>query len=298
MILLNFVTSDGLRLGIKQGRRVVDAGTSGRRLGIEAPSSMEELVAMGKPGLGKLESLSAVTEEHDQLRLDGLDLGPAIPRPGKIICVGLNYRHHALEAGMEIPSEPILFSKFGNSITASGSDIDISGMKQVDYEAELGVVIGRRTRAVKTEQALDCVLGYCNANDVSDRGLQFRSSQWLLGKTADGFCPVGPWLRTPEPGFDAQDLRIRGWLNGELRQDHDTSDMIFSIAELIAYISGHFTLEPGDLILTGTPRGVILGRESKNWIRHGDEYQVEIEGLGRLVNRFRDSTGQGDTLTQ
>lgn len=290
MILLNFVAPDGLRLGIKQGDRVIDAGASGRRLGIEAPSSMEELTAMGKRGLGKLESLSAVTGADEQLPLEGLSLGPAIPRPGKIICIGLNYRHHAVEAGMEIPSEPILFSKFGNAITSSASDINISGLKQVDYEAELGVVIGRRARGVKKEQALDYVLGYCNANDVSDRELQFRSSQWLLGKTADGFCPVGPWLRTPESGFDAQNLRIRGWLNGELRQDHNTSDMIFSIAELIAYISGVFTLYPGDLIITGTPRGVILGREAKDWIRHGDEYQVEIESLGRLVNRFTDNT--------
>lgn len=289
MILLNFVTADGLRLGIKQENRVIDAGASGRRLGIEAPSSMEELVVMGKRGLGKLESLSAVTEADEQMPMEGLSLGPAIPRPGKIICVGLNYRHHAVEAGMEIPSEPILFSKFGNAITANGSDIDTSGMKQVDYEAELGVVIGRRARAVKEEQALDYILGYCNANDVSDRELQFKSSQWLLGKTADGFCPVGPWLRTPESGFDAQSLRIRGWLNGELRQDNNTLDMIFSISELIAYISGHFTLEAGDLILTGTPRGVILGREEKDWIRHGDEYQVEIEGLGRLANRFTDN---------
>ncbi|MEE4218195.1 MAG: fumarylacetoacetate hydrolase family protein [Xanthomonadales bacterium] len=290
MILLNFVTAKGLRLGIKQGNRVIDAGASGQRLGIEAPSSMEDLTSMGRRGLGKLESLLAVVGEEEQLPLDALDLGPAIPRPGKIVCVGLNYRHHALEAGMDIPSEPILFSKFGNAITSSGSDIDISGMSQVDYEAELGVVIGRKARTVKQEQALDYVLGYCNANDVSDRGLQFRSSQWLLGKTADGFCPVGPWLRTPGPGFDAQGLRIRGWLNGELRQDHKTSDMIFGIAELIAYISGHLTLEPGDLILTGTPKGVIMGRESKNWIQHGDEYQVEIEGLGRLVNRFTTNT--------
>jgi len=290
MILLNFDTPEGLRLGIKQGNRVIDAGASGQSLGIEAPSCMEELTAMGKRGLGKLESLAAVTGEDKQLPLDDLHIGPAIPRPGKIICIGLNYRHHAIEAGMEIPAEPILFSKFGNAITSSGSDINISGLKQVDYEAELGVVIGRRARGVKKEQALDYVLGYCNANDVSDRELQFRSSQWLLGKTADGFCPVGPWLRTPESGFDAQNLRIRGWLNGELRQDHNTSDMIFSIAELIAYISGVFTLYPGDLIITGTPRGVILGREAKDWIQHGDEYQVEIEGLGRLVNRFTDNT--------
>lgn len=290
MILLNFATPDGYRLGIKIGDRVINAAVSGQRLGIDAPANMEELAVMGRKGLAKLESLAAVTGESEQLPLVGLRLGPAISRPGKIICIGLNYRHHAVEAGMEIPTEPILFSKFGNTITSSGADIDIGGLNQVDYEAELGVVIGRRVRHVKEEHALDYVLGYCNANDVSDRERQFKSSQWLLGKTPDGFCPVGPWLRTAESGFDAQKLRIRGWLNGELRQDHNTSDMIFGIAELIAYISIHFTLEPGDLIITGTPKGVILGRESKDWIEHGDEYQVEIEGLGRLVNRFVDNT--------
>lgn len=290
MILLSFATPESYHLGIKLDDKVINAAVSGQDLGIDVPANMEELAVMGRKGLAKLESLAAVTGESEQLPLDGLRLGPVISRPGKIICVGLNYRHHAIEAEMEIPTEPILFSKFGNAITSSGADIDISGLNQVDYEAELGVVIGRRARDVKKEQALDYVLGYCNANDVSDRELQFKSSQWLLGKTLDGFCPLGPWLHTAEPGFDAQKLRIRGWLNGELRQDHNTSDMIFSIAELIAYISSHFTLEPGDLIVTGTPKGVVLGRESKDWIQHGDEYQVEIEGLGRLVNRFVDNT--------
>ena len=286
MILLNFQSADGLQLGILQGNRVIDVQDGSERLGIEAPATFEDLAANTRRGLGKLEALAAVVPDDEQLALGDLEIGPAVPRPGKIICIGLNYRHHAIESGMEIPAEPILFSKFGNAITASGADIDISGLNKVDYEAELGVVIGRTARNVEAGNALDHVLGYCNANDVSDRELQFKSGQWLLGKTVDGFCPVGPWLRTPEPGFDAQDLAIRGWLNGELRQENNTSDMVFNIAELIAYISRHFTLEPGDLILTGTPMGVILGREEKDWIRPGDEYRVEIEGLGSLVNRF------------
>lgn len=286
MILVNFFREDGLRLGILQDGLVIDVRDSAGRTGIEAPSTFEELAVRTRQGLGKLESLAAIVPDSDKSALDPLAVGPAVPRPGKIICVGLNYRHHAIESGMDIPAEPILFSKFGNAITASGADIDIGGLNQVDYEAELGVVIGDTARNVSAESALDYVLGYCNANDVSDRELQFKSSQWLLGKTVDCFCPVGPWLRTPEPGFDAQNLRIRGWLNGELRQENNTSDMIFGIAELIAWISRHFTLEPGDLVLTGTPMGVILGREQKDWIRPGDEYRVEIEGLGSLVNRF------------
>ena len=286
MILLNFNASEGLRLGILQGDLVVDCAAAGPRLGIEAPASMAELTANTRQGMGKLESLAAVVPDNEKLSVDDLDIGPAVPNPGKVVCIGLNYRHHAAESGMAVPEEPILFSKFGNAITASGADIDISGLQQVDYEAELGVVIGRTARNVNVENALGHVLGYCNANDVSDRELQFKSGQWLLGKTVDGFCPVGPWLRTPEPGFDPQNLSIRGWLNGELRQENNTSDMIFGIAELVSYISRHFTLEPGDLVLTGTPMGVILGREKKDWIRPGDEYRVEIEGLGSLVNRF------------
>ena len=286
MIIVNFRAHEGLRLGILRGDRVIDVKACAAAIGIDAPGSFEDLVRRPRQGLGKLESLAAVAADESTLALEGLEPGPAVPAPGKIVCVGLNYRHHALESGMDIPDEPILFSKFGNAITASGAEIDIRGLHQVDYEAELGVVIGEAARNVAEQDALGHVLGYCNANDVSDRELQFRSGQWLLGKTADGFCPVGPWLRTPEAGFDAQNLAIRGWLNGELRQENNTADMIFSVAQLIAYISRHFTLEPGDLVLTGTPMGVILGREKKDWIQPGDEYRVEVEGLGSLVNRF------------
>jgi 2-keto-4-pentenoate hydratase/2-oxohepta-3-ene-1,7-dioic acid hydratase in catechol pathway len=147
------------------------------------------------------------------------------------------------------------------------------------------VVIGKTCRHVPVASALDHVFGYCNANDLSERGLQMRSGQWLLGKTLDGFLPVGPVLVTRDEVPDPQALAIRGWLNGELRQHSSTADMIFSVAEVIAYASSFFTLSPGDLIITGTPEGVILGRDPKVWMKHGDEYVVEIEGLGRLANR-------------
>ena len=134
------------------------------------------------------------------------------------------------------------------------------------------------------QAALDVVLGYCTANDLSARDLQMRTSQWLLGKTLDGFCPIGPYLVTRDEVSDPQRLRIRSWLNGELRQDSTTADMVFSVAEIISYISQYITLKPGDVILTGTPEGVILGREDKTWMKPGDVISVEVEGLGRLTN--------------
>jgi len=293
MILLTFKASDRLRLGIRQGAKVIDVAAAGQFLDMDVPETMSALMADGLPGLRKLERLARSQQDISSFMrpADDVVLGPAVPTPGKVICAGLNYRHHAIESGMEIPETPVLFSKFGNTIAASGAEIDISGLNQVDYEAELGVVIGLEARHVDSRDALDHVLGYCNANDLSDRELQFRSGQWLLGKTVDDFLPVGPWLCTPEDGFDPQDLEIRGWLNGDLRQHSNTSDMIFPVAELIAYISRYFSLAPGDLIITGTPKGVILGREEKDWIRPGDEYTVEITGLGRLSNQFVNSEG-------
>jgi 2-keto-4-pentenoate hydratase/2-oxohepta-3-ene-1,7-dioic acid hydratase in catechol pathway len=288
MKLMTFESQGGLALGLVMGDRVMDIRVADSRYKCGAPASMQALLGSGKPGLAALELLGKEAEGDSRVMrpLAELKPGPALPDPGKIICVGLNYRQHAIESGMEIPDEPVLFSKFSNSISAAGSDIHVSGLSQLDYEAELAVVIAQRAKNVAVEDALDMVLGYCNANDLSERDLQFRSGQWLLGKTLDGFLPIGPWLRTPEAGFDAQNLDIRGWLNGELRQDSNTSDMIFSIAELISYISRYMTLEAGDLIITGTPMGVILGRKEKVWMKPGDEYTVEITGLGRLTNRL------------
>jgi len=288
MKLINIRSTIGHRLGIVLGNCLIDAAAAAQALSLSAPTTMQALIAQENGGLAALQNLAdeAWDAEVGVLPLKGIQPGPAAPAPGKIICVGLNYRHHAIEAGMDIPAEPILFSKFSNSIAASGEEIDVTGLVKIDYEAELGVVMGKRGKHIPTDQALGHVLGYCNANDLSERALQFTSGQWLLGKSLDGFLPNGPFLRTPEPGFDPQNLEIRGWLNGELRQESNTSDMIFSIPELISYISTYMTLEPGDLIITGTPMGVILGMEDKQWMKPGDEYAVEICGLGKLRNRL------------
>jgi 2-keto-4-pentenoate hydratase/2-oxohepta-3-ene-1,7-dioic acid hydratase in catechol pathway len=216
-----------------------------------------------------------------------LKLAPVVPNPGKILCVGLNYRQHARESGMTEPAHPVLFSKFNNALAAAGEAISISpSWQQVDYEAELAVVIGRKVKNVPEREALTYVLGYTCANDLSERDLQFRSGQWLLGKTLDGFCPLGPILVTADEVPDPQDLAIRGWYNGELRQASSTADMIFSIAEIISYTSQHMTLFPGDVILTGTPEGVILGTKDRKYMQPGDIIVVEIEKLGRLENRL------------
>lgn len=218
-----------------------------------------------------------------------LKIAPAVLNPGKIICIGLNYQRHARESGMDLPELPVLFSKFNNTIAANGDDVPMErNWAQVDYESELGVVIGKTAKQVSVDEALDYVLGYCNCNDLSERELQFTSSQWLLGKSLDGFMPVGPYLVTTDVIPDPQKLQIRGWLNGEIRQDSNTEDMIFTVAECISYISQYMTLYPGDLISTGTPEGVVFGDppEKQSWLQPGDEYTVEISELGKLTNRM------------
>lgn len=221
------------------------------------------------------------------LNLAEVTLEAMVPSPGKILCVGLNYRQHAAESQMVIPATPILFSKFSNALAGHQSAIPIApNWQAVDYEAELLVVIGREARYVTIDQALDYVLGYACANDLSERSLQLGQpgGQWLLGKTLDKFLPIGPYLVTADEIPDPQNLMIRGWLNGELRQDSRTADMIFSVAEIIAFASSYMTLYPGDLISTGTPAGVILGMADKHYLKPGDTFMVEITGLGCLSN--------------
>jgi 2-keto-4-pentenoate hydratase/2-oxohepta-3-ene-1,7-dioic acid hydratase in catechol pathway len=216
-----------------------------------------------------------------------LQLAPLVPNPGKILCVGLNYAKHAAESGMALPEYPVLFSKFNNVLAADGEAVPMAAdWEQVDYESELAVVIGKTVKNVSEADALDAVLGYCCANDISERALQFRSGQWLLGKTPDKFLPLGPYLLTADEVPDPQALAIKGWFNGELRQNSSTADMIFSVAQIISYASQFMTLNPGDVISTGTPEGVIIGMEHKVFMQPGDEYVVEIETLGRLTNRI------------
>jgi 2-keto-4-pentenoate hydratase/2-oxohepta-3-ene-1,7-dioic acid hydratase in catechol pathway len=215
-------------------------------------------------------------------------MAPPIERPSKIVCVGLNYRDHAEEQGAPLPERPILFAKWPNTLIGHGDAIVVPGIaEQVDYEAELGVVIGARVRGVSRENALEAVSGYLCLNDVSARDLQFADKQWTRGKSPDTFCPVGPELVPASDVSDPQALRIRAILNGETMQDSSTSNMVFGVAELIAFITQAITLEPGDLIATGTPAGVGAFRDPPVFMRPGDEVTIEIDGLGALTNPVR-----------
>jgi 2-keto-4-pentenoate hydratase/2-oxohepta-3-ene-1,7-dioic acid hydratase in catechol pathway len=211
-----------------------------------------------------------------------------VPRPGKIICIGLNYRNHAIESGMEIPKSPIIFSKFATSVAAPGSPIMIpEASKQVDYEAELAVVIGRRASRVSAADAMRSVFGYTNFNDVSARDFQFADGQWQRGKSCDTFAPFGEFVTTADEILDPHDLRIRFRLNGVTLQDSSTSELIFRIPELIEFLSRSITLEPGDIIATGTPPGVGFARKPPIFMKDGDIAEVEIEGLGVQSNPVR-----------
>ena len=207
-----------------------------------------------------------------------------IERPGKIVCVGLNYRDHAEEQGAALPAEPLLFAKLPNALIGPGDPIVIPSLvTQCDYEAELGVVIGTRVKDVSRENAFEAVRGYVCANDVSARDLQFGDGQWTRGKSVDSFCPVGPLVPANEIP-DPHNLRIRAIVSGEVLQDSTTANLIFGIDEIISHASRTMTLEPGDLILTGTPAGVGIFRDPKRLLRPGDEVTIEIEGLGTLTN--------------
>jgi 2-keto-4-pentenoate hydratase/2-oxohepta-3-ene-1,7-dioic acid hydratase in catechol pathway len=209
----------------------------------------------------------------------------SISRPGKIVCVGLNYLDHAAEGGQELPKAPLLFAKWPNTLIGDGEAIVLPPeATEVDYEAELGVVIGTTAKRVSVGDALDHVAGYICLNDVSARDLQFGDGQWTRGKSPDTFCPVGPRLVPREEIDDPQQLGIRCILNGQTMQDSSTAQMIFSVAEIIAYVSKIITLEPGDLIATGTPAGVGVFRDPKVLLEDGDEVSIEIDGLGTLTN--------------
>ncbi|TML90431.1 MAG: fumarylacetoacetate hydrolase family protein [Actinobacteria bacterium] len=207
-----------------------------------------------------------------------------IETPEKIVCVGLNYRDHAEEQGVDLPERPLLFAKWPNTLIADGDAIRIPEIsKQVDYEAELGVVIGRRARKVSAGDALDHVRGYVVANDVSGRDLQFSDGQWVRGKSLDTFLPVSDLIPASEVP-DPQTLGIRAILNGETMQDSNTSNMVFGVADIVSFVSQGITLEPGDLIITGTPAGVGAFRKPQVWLKPGDEITIEIDGLGSITN--------------
>jgi 2-keto-4-pentenoate hydratase/2-oxohepta-3-ene-1,7-dioic acid hydratase in catechol pathway len=207
-----------------------------------------------------------------------------IERPGKIVCVGLNYRDHAEEQDVELPGEPLLFAKWPNALVGPGDPIVIPSLvTKCDYEAELGVVVGSRVKGVSKENAFEAVRGYVCANDVSARDLQFTDGQWTRGKSVDTFCPVGPLVPVADVP-DPHALRIRAIVSGEVLQDSTTANLIFGVDAIISHASQTMTLEPGDLILTGTPAGVGVFRDPQRLLRPGDEVTIEIEGIGVLTN--------------
>ncbi len=227
--------------------------------------------------------------KYKKVKHGTIKFAPVILHPQKILCAGLNYRGHVNETKDKIPDEPVIFGKYENALTGAGEDIKIPDYtKQLDYEGELGVVIGKLGKNILVEKALEHIFGYFIGDDISARDVQLRSSQWLLGKNGDGFYPCGPFITTADEISDPQNLSIRTNLNGEIRQDSNTSYMIFSVAYLISYISRYMILVPGDIISTGTPEGVILGMPEKKrvWIKSSDVVSIEINRLGTLENRF------------
>ena len=215
----------------------------------------------------------------------GLTFAAPIPRPPKLICIGLNYRDHAAESKLAIPEVPTMFAKFPTAVIGPGQPIVLpKNSAKPDYEAEFAVVIGRRGRHLAEDRWRDYVFGYTILNDVSARDFQMATSQWMIGKTFDTFAPLGPAVVTADEIADPHKLRISLTLNGETMQDSSTGNLIFKLPQLIAYLSSVFTLEPGDVIATGTPAGVGFARKPPRWLRPGDEVRIRIEGLGELVN--------------
>ena len=272
-------------LVLASGGGFFDLGATAEATGIPLPRDMYG--AMLRAG-DLSELIAAALPNAAPYDMEGAAFEAVLPSPGKILCVGTNYREHLLECGMPFPSAPVLFGKFSNAFAAHGQDIAIpSIVREADYECELVIVIGKRCKGAPRERALDFVLGYTCGNDLSARDLQFVSTQWLIGKTPDGFAPAGPWIVTAgDVNPDALDISTR--VNGEVRQSANTSDMIFDCAEIISYASSIMTLEPGDLIFTGTPHGVAMGypEGERPWLERGDIVEVSIEGIGVLRNKM------------
>jgi 2-keto-4-pentenoate hydratase/2-oxohepta-3-ene-1,7-dioic acid hydratase in catechol pathway len=233
----------------------------------------------------KFANEAVATGELPVLNRDDVKLEAPVPRPSKIICIGLNYLDHVKESGAEIPKAPLIFSKFNTCVAASEDSILLPvGSEQVDFEAELAVVIGRRAKNIDPKNAMDYVFGYTNFNDVSARDMQFADGQWQRGKSCDTFAPFGEFVATKDEIPDPHSLRIQFRLNGDTMQNSNTNQLIFKIPELVEYLSRSITLEPGDVIATGTPPGVGFARKPPVFLKDGDVCEVEIDGLGILIN--------------
>lgn len=282
MELVSYLDGSGQpRAAVRHAGGFIDLNRSSPDL----PSDMRDILALGSAGL---ELVAKVKESGDVFPEAGVKLTAPVPRPEKIFCIGLNYADHAAESGQPEPPEPVVFSKFQNAVAGPEDDIRLpSESDQVDYEAELVVVIGTAGRHIPAERALEHVAGYCCGHDVSARDWQLGKpgGQWLMGKTFDTFAPMGPALVTRDEVADPGKLDICLRLNGETMQDSNTKQLIFSVPEVIRYLSSVCTLQPGDVIFTGTPPGVGMARKPPVFLKPGDEVEVEIAGLGVLKNQ-------------
>jgi len=308
MKLISYRAVGAIRIGCAVGEQVVDLNWAYReKLAAEGrlraaqiaeafvPPDMVEFLKGGEDSLAKAkEAVAFAFASPDAAcasgirRLSEVTLEAPVPRPGKIICVGLNYRDHIAEMGRELPELPVVFAKLNNTVIGPEHDLPKSpASDKLDYEAELAIVIGKPTRNVKRENALSYVAGYTAANDATYRDLQRRTIQWLQGKSVDGSCPLGPWLVTADEFGDPAGHEISLRVNGEERQRSNTSRLIFDVPYLVEFLSGLITLEPGDVVLTGTPDGVGFGMEPQQFLKDGDVVTVRIEGIGELQNRVR-----------
>jgi 2-keto-4-pentenoate hydratase/2-oxohepta-3-ene-1,7-dioic acid hydratase in catechol pathway len=268
MRLVTYDSGQGERAGVVRDDGVVDAGTS----------VLELLRA------GALESLALGGPAQP---LDGVRLLPPVPDPGKIICIGLNYRSHAEEQGAEPPETPTIFAKYPNALAAPGAEVALpSYSSKVDYEAEVAFVIGKRAKDVPEDSAHEHVAGYMLLNDLSARDMQFATPQWMPGKVFDGAAPCGPWLVTPDEACPDDEITFELRLNGEVMQTGTTTDLVHGIPQLVAYLSKLMTLEPGDIVSTGTPAGVGSLRDPRVWLKPGDEVVIESPTLGRLATKL------------
>jgi 2-keto-4-pentenoate hydratase/2-oxohepta-3-ene-1,7-dioic acid hydratase in catechol pathway len=290
--LLSCRSDTGEVLGIVEAERWLPAAT----VLAGGPRTIADLFAAGQEGMVALRDAAAGARIAKSGRpIAEAELLAPVPRPGKVVAIGRNYREHAEEEGVEPPPAPLIFSKWPSSVVGHGAEIrwDPDLTRQVDYEAELAVVIGRTARRVAAPDALGHVLGYTCLNDVSARDLQFGDGQWTRGKSLDTFCPIGPVLVTADELGDAGDLAISCSVDGEVVQEARTSQMYFSVAEIVSYCSMAFTLEPGDIVATGTPSGVGVFRKPPRFLGDGQRVSVAIERIGVLENlcRFEAATG-------
>ena len=290
LTLINMRRASGYGLGVKLPSGILDVTAAAENLGLPAPSDMDDLLqnSRGTELKAVVETVGAQPQTTFLLDEAKIDYAPLVTRPEKIIMMGFNYRKHAEETGTPIPKDPPLFNKYNNALNHHGGTIKLptAVAKEFDYEIELVMVFGRECRDVSEADALDYVAGYATGNDFSARDLQTLTSQFMIGKTSDGFAPLGPYMVTSDLVKDPNNLRLETRVNGVQRQDWNTNDMIFNCRQLISFASKVMTIKPGDIFYTGTPQGVIFGekipRAERKWLKAGDQIACSVEGLGEL----------------